>query len=154
MNVLVSTYSIFGHTKLLGQTIADAIAEYLDDSGHAIAISMHDNVVSTLADMDLVIKGSLTHNMELPREVGAVLDALPKRWCRGVRITVFDTPYRMNALLMRFTAARKLDRKLRKLGGKRVIPPETFYVVEGESPREEGEVQWAQARTAQIRSKR
>lgn len=57
----------------------------------------------------------------------------------------------MNAILARFTAAKKLDRKMRKLGGKRLVPPETFFVAEREGPLEEGEVERAQAWAAQIR---
>ncbi len=36
---------------------------------------------------------------------------------------------KMSAFLARFTAAMKLNRVLRKLGGKQVVPPETFHVV-------------------------
>ena len=79
------------------------------------------------------------------------MDALPKRSLRGVRIAAFDTSYRMNALLARFTAAKKLDRKMRKLGGKRIVSPETFFVAEREGPLEEGEVERAQAWAAQIK---
>lgn len=57
----------------------------------------------------------------------------------------------MNAILARFTAAKKLDRKMRKLGGKRLVPPETFFVAEREGPLEEGEVERAQTWATQIR---
>jgi len=148
MNALVVTYSKFGHTKMLGQTIAES----LNAGENARAISMDEIDIAELADADIVIMGSPTHNMKLPKEVGPVLDTLPKRSLRGVRTAAFDTSYRMNALLARFTAAKKLDRKMRKLGGKRIASPETFFVTEREGPLEEGEVERVQAWAAQIRS--
>lgn len=38
----------------------------------------------------------------------------------------------MSAFLARFTAAKKLNKVLRKLVGKQVAPPETFHVVNHE----------------------
>lgn len=58
-------------------------------------------------------------------------------------MAAFDTSYKMSAILARFTAARKLNRKLRRLGGKRIIPPETFHVRGREGPLYEGEIEWA-----------
>jgi flavodoxin I len=147
MNALVITFSKFGHTRMLGQ----AIAECLNADGNAQSISMDEIDITTLADADLVIMGSPTHKMNLPEAVRPVLDLLPKRSLRGVSIAAFDTSYRMNAILARFTAAKKLDRKLRKLGGKRIAPPETFFVAEREGPLEEGELERAQAWAVQIR---
>ena len=51
----------------------------------------------------------------------------------------------MSAWLARFTSARKLDKKLRKLGGKRIVSPETFHVVEREGPLYDGEIERAEA---------
>ena len=68
----------------------------------------------------------------------------------GTPGAAFDTSYKMSALLARFTAARKLARKLRNLGGKLVLPPETFHVEESEGPLYEGEVERAQAWAASI----
>jgi len=47
----------------------------------------------------------------------------------------------MSSWLARFTAARKLDKRLRQPGGKRILPPETFHVVEREGPLYDGEVE-------------
>ena len=56
----------------------------------------------------------------------------------------------LSPLLARFTAARRLAHKLRKLGGKRVVRPETFHVVEREGPLYDGEIERAGAWAASI----
>jgi hypothetical protein len=43
------------------------------------------------------------------------------------------------------TAAKPLDRRLRGLGGKRVAPPETFFMAGRERPLEDGEIERARA---------
>ena len=55
-------------------------------------------------------------------------------------MAAYDTSYKMSPFLARFTAAKKLSRKLRKLGGKQLVPPETFHVVAREGPLYDGEV--------------
>jgi hypothetical protein len=75
--------------------------------------------------------------------VRPVLEALPRGVLKGKRVAAFDTSYKMSAWLARFTAAKKLDRKLRKLGGKRILPPETFFVVDREGPLYDGEIERA-----------
>jgi hypothetical protein len=81
--------------------------------------------------------------MNLPEAIRSVLEALPKRILRGASVAAFDTSYKMSGLLGRFTAAPKLARRLRKLGGRQVVRPETFYVVEREGPLHEGEIERA-----------
>ncbi|MCK5313785.1 MAG: flavodoxin family protein, partial [Anaerolineales bacterium] len=102
-----------------------------------------------LNELDLVVIGSPTHRMNLPEAVRPVFEALPRRILRGTLIAAFDTSYKMSAWLARFTAAKKLDRKLRKLGGKRLVPPETLFVIGREGPLYDGEIErvreWAAA---------
>jgi hypothetical protein len=63
----------------------------------------------------------------------------------------------MSPFLARFTAAKKIDRKLRKLGGKRLLNPESFYVIEREGPLYEGEIErarkWAESVTEVMKIK-
>jgi flavodoxin len=96
-----------------------------------------------LENVDLVVMGSPTHRMNLPEAVRPIFESLPKRILRGVPVAAFDTSYKMSSILARFTAAKKLAQKLRKLGGKRVVPPETFYVEGREGPLYEGEIERA-----------
>jgi hypothetical protein len=90
--------------------------------------------------------------MNLPEDLRPLFKTLPRRLLRGKRVAAFDTSYKMSRWLARFTAARKLDCKLRKLGGVRAIAPETFHVVEREGPLYDGELErarsWAQSMLA------
>jgi hypothetical protein len=81
--------------------------------------------------------------MNLPEALRPILEVLPRRCLRGVNFAAFDTSYKMSAWLQPFTASKKLSRKLRKLGGKRLVPPETFHVVEREGPLYDGELERA-----------
>jgi hypothetical protein len=72
-----------------------------------------------------------------------------------VPIAAFDTSYKMSAFLARFTAAKRIDSKLRKLGGRRLAPPETFHVHEHhEGPLFDGEIErarrWAESLLARL----
>lgn len=146
MKTLIIYYSKFGHTQM----VAEAIARALQDTGTVRLISADKLHCADLELADLVIMGSPTHRMNLPEMVDAVLHTMPKDVLKGKPVAAYDTSYKMNAFLARMTAARRLDRKMRKLGGKRVVPPETFHVVDREGPLYEGELERAQAWGAQI----
>jgi flavodoxin I len=140
MNALVVYHSKFGNT----QQVAEAIAEVFQRAGTARTLRADQLAPAELQDVDLVVMGTPTHKMNLPEAVRPVFEELPRRSLRGVPIAAFDTSYKMSAFLARFTAAKRIDRKLRKLGGKRLVPPETFYVKEHhEGPLYDGEVKRA-----------
>jgi flavodoxin I len=141
MKTVIVYYSKFGHTRQL----AEAMAQQLAPGGTARAIAAAEAGAIDLQDADLVVMGSPTHRMRLPEVVQPLFDALPRKSLRGIAVAAFDTSYRMNGFLARFTAARKLDGKLRRLGGKRISPPETFFVTAREGPLEEGEIERARA---------
>jgi flavodoxin len=140
MNTLVVYFSKFGNT----QKLAEAITERLTSNGNVRTISSDDLTVNDMKDIDLVVMGSPTHNMNLPKSVKPVFENLPKRTLPGTPVAAFDTSYKMSAILAHFTAAKKLSRKLRKLGGKQIVPPATFHVVGREGPLYEGEIERAQ----------
>ncbi len=141
MNALVVYFSKFGNT----QKVAEAIAEALETAGSSRALSLEQLTASDMSDVDLIVMGSPTHRMNLPEGVRPMLEALPKRILRGTPAAAFDTSYKMSAFLARFTASKKLAQKLRKLGGRRIVPPETFHVVEREGPLYDGEIERARA---------
>ncbi|MGD9048037.1 MAG: flavodoxin family protein [Anaerolineae bacterium] len=152
MNALVVYHSQFGNT----QQVAEAIAEVFQGAGAARALSADQLAAAELQDVDLMVMGTPTHKMNLPLALRPVFEELPRRILRGVTIAAFDTSYRMSALLARFTAAKRVDRKLRKLGGKRLVPPETFHVEDHhEGPLYDGEIEraktWAQTILAKYR---
>jgi flavodoxin len=139
MNALVVYFSEFGNTR----RVAEAIAEILETAGSVRVLSLDQLTALTLKDIDLLVMGSPTHRMKLPEAVQPVLDTLPKHILPGTPVAAFDTSYKMSAFLTRFTAAKRLARKLRKLGGKQIVPPETFHVVEKEGPLYDGEIERA-----------
>lgn len=140
MNTLVVYFSKFGNTQML----AEAIAASLSSNGNDRTMSSDDLTVDDLKNADLVVMGSPTHNMNLPKSVKPVFENLPKRILPGTPVAAFDTSYKMSWLLNQFTASKRLARKLRKLGGKLVLPPEIFHVMEREGPLYEGEIERAQ----------
>ena len=145
MNTLVVYFSKFGHTR----KIAEQIAQTLQSHGSVRAIAADQLNPADLTGLDLLIFGTPTHRMNLPEALRPILASLPRRCLRGVEYAAFDTSYKMSAWLQPFTASKKLSGKLRKLGGKRLVPPQTFHVVEREGPLYDGELErareWAQA---------
>ena len=146
MQTLVVYFSKFGNR----QKVAKAIAKRMESQGPVQTISSAELTVSVMQEVDLVVMGSPTHNMNLPKAVQPMLENLPKGILRGTQVAAFDTSYKMSAILSRFTAAKKLAKKLRKLGGKPIVPPETFHVMEREGPLYEGEIERAQAWAASL----
>ena len=146
MSIAVVYHSMYGNTL----QIAEEIAEILGTAGSVRLIPMAQLTAADLEGLDLVVMGCPTHRMNLPEAVRPVLAAIPRRTMHGTPAAAFDTSYKMSALLARFTAARKLARRLRKLGGKLVLPAETFHVEESEGPLYEGELERAQAWAASI----
>ncbi|MFN2167514.1 MAG: flavodoxin family protein, partial [Anaerolineae bacterium] len=132
--------SQFGNT----QQVAEALADVLQTEGAVRTLSVDQLTAAELEGIDLLVMGTPTHKMNLPEAVRPVFDQLPRRSLRGVPVAAFDTSYEMSAFLARFTAAKRVDRNLRKLGGKRLVPPETFHVQHHhEGPLYDGEVERA-----------
>jgi flavodoxin len=142
MNALVVYHSEFGNT----QQVAEALAEVLQGAGAARTLSAEQLTAEDLQDIDLMVMGTPTHKMNLPEAIQPIFESLPRRILRGVAIAAFDTSYEMSAILARFTAAKRVDRKLRRLGGKRLVPPETFHVHRHhEGPLYDGEIERGKA---------
>lgn len=154
MKALVVYYSQFGNT----QRVAEAIADALVPEGTAHTISMEQLTSSNLADVDLVVMGTPTHRMNLPEAVRPVMKGLPKTVLRGVSTAAFDTSYKMSSLLSRFTASKRLNRTLRRLGGRPIASPEIFHVEGSEGPLYDGEIErakaWAESIIARLDSGR
>ena len=154
MDALVAYFSQFGNTK----KVAEEIAGVLTGAGKTRAVSLDELTAADLKDARLVVIGSPTHYQNLPQAVRAALDTLPKHALRGKRIAAFDTSLAMWGPLMRMTAAHRLLPRLRRLGGKKIVRPETFFVARGEVPESgerldalyEGEIERARAWAASI----
>ena len=147
MNTLVVFYSKFGNT----QQVAEVIAEELQTVGPVRLLSLEALTVDALKSAHLVVAGCPTHKMNLPKPVKTVFNALPRRIFHGPT-AAFDTSYRLEGILTCFTAAGRLQNKLRKLGGRPVTKPETFEVVERDGPLYDGELERARVWAAGILS--
>jgi flavodoxin len=151
MNALVVYYSEFGNTR----QVAEAIAEVFQGAGEARTLSINQLTTADLQDVDLVVMGTPTHKMKLPEAVQPVLESLPRRILQGIPVAAFDTSYEMGAFLARFTAAKRIDRTLCRLGGKRLTAPQTFRVHKfHEGPLLDGEIErardWAETILVQL----
>ncbi len=149
MKSLVVYYSKFGNTHL----VAEAIAEELQSAGEVSLVEFTDLADADYQGVDLVVMGCPTHKMNLPEDVRPLVADLPKKVLKGEYFAAFDTSYKMSATLSKFTASKKLASKLRKLGGKQIVPPETFHVTEREGPLYDGELDRARAWAKVILSK-
>jgi flavodoxin len=134
MNALVVYYSLYGNTR----RVAEAIGGALRPAGPVSVTSLDRLSPADLAGADLVVMGSPTHIQNVPKEVRAALAALPPKSLAGKSVAAFDTSLKMWGPLMSMTAAHGLLRRLRKLGGKRLVRPETF-LVKADEARTEGE---------------
>jgi flavodoxin len=152
MNTLVVYFSKFGNTQMLAETIGDA----LSSAGNLRVISSEQLEVVDFHCVDLVIMGSPTHKMNLPESVRPLFEQLPKKILKGKLFATFDTSYKMSWWLNQFTAGKRLAQKLRKLGGKRILPPEIFLVTGREGPLYEGEIErakdWANSILAEVKN--
>ncbi|MFN2199163.1 MAG: flavodoxin family protein [Anaerolineales bacterium] len=146
MKVLIVYFSRFGNTRLAAEVMAEAASSNGDVQVQAFA----ELTPEVLRAAELGLFGTPTHRMNLPEELRPLLAGLPKGCLRGTAVAAFDTSYKMNGFLTRMTAAKKLDRKLRRLGGKRVARPETFIVSGREGPLAEGELARARAWAAAL----
>jgi flavodoxin len=154
VEILLVYFSKFGNT----QKVAEAIADVLSSVGNVRVIPSNRLTPAELQTADLVVMGTPTHKMNLPIDVRNTFDTLPKRLLKKTPVAAFDTSYKMSAWLRPFTAARHLLSKLRKLGGKPILPPQTFHVMEREGPLHEGEIErardWAQRVLLQLEERR
>ena len=146
MKTLVAFYSVFGNT----QKVAEVIAAELKEKGVVQLVSLDKLGGADLANLDLVILGAPTHNGGLPKAVRPFFSALPRRVLKKTPGAVFDTSRKAEGWWASFTASRRLTGKLRKMGGKLVTPPQSFYIAGCEGPLLDGELERVKAWTGQI----
>ncbi|HSF83943.1 MAG TPA: flavodoxin family protein [Anaerolineales bacterium] len=139
MKSLVVYFSKFGNTQM----VAEAVAERLASRGEVVVISSDKLTKDIFEGRDLIVMGSPTHKMNLPEAVRPVFEKLPRRILRGKQVAAFDTSYKMSWWLNQFTAGKRLAQKLRRLGGRRIVPAEIFHVTGREGPLYAGELERA-----------
>ena len=87
--------------------VAGAIAETLTSRMPVKLVPLDDLKETDLSDAGLVIMGTPTHNMNLPKAVRPLLTALPRRALKGIPFAAFDTSYKLPWWLRPFTAAKR-----------------------------------------------
>ena len=140
MNILISYDSYFKNTKYL----AAAMAESLEKCGVEVGLERIYQVdFDNLSDIDLLVIGAPTHHQNMPRPIKSVLKHLPKGVLKGMKTLCYDTRYKMD-IRRSGSAAKHIDKLLRKLGGQTICPPESFFVQERRGPLYPGEIERAQ----------
>ncbi len=139
MNTLIVYESVFGNT----QALAEAIAQVIRQKG-TVRLSRVDQFSAAEAKgNDLILVGCPTHRHSVPRAVRTLLESVPRKALRGIAVAAFDTRYQM-ARWKSGSAAPRVAHKLRRLGGRQVAAPESFFVDAREGPLAKGELERAQ----------
>jgi flavorubredoxin len=166
MRALVVYESMFGNTRLVAQAVAEGLRH--DPRADVEVRSVEVRVAPAVVDdtVDVLVVGAPTHAFGLSR-VGTRRDAATRgaddvaasgdgvrEWLgcavlsHRVATATFDT--RIRRPRVPGSAARAAARRLRKLGGRPVSPPETFWVTDVAGPLVPGEIERAKAWGASV----
>jgi flavodoxin len=124
VKTLIVYFSKLGNT----QKVAEVIADTLVQAGDARAISVDELTASSLEEVDLLVVGSPTHSWNVPKAVQEVLKKMSYEGLGGKSVTAFDTSVQMWGPVKLLAASHRLWVMLRILGGKPLVPPQTFLV--------------------------
>ena len=142
MRTLVVYDSLHGNTKTIAQAIGDAIP------GGVEVLHVGEAKASGLEAYDLLVVGAPTHGASPSPDAQNFLDQIQARALEGIQVAGFDTrltdtrlAYKL--ILMFGTAAPKISKALESKGGTVVGQPAGFFVMGGEGPLRDGEVERA-----------
>jgi len=140
MRSLVIYESEYGNTE----KVARAIAEALGQHGEARVTPVRSVTALEAGDLDVLAVGAPTQRHGLPAPVKELLERTPQGELAGVRALAFDTRY-PRVRWITGSAAKEIGSRLRRLGGKVLAAPESFFVEGAEGPPEPGEEDRARA---------
>ncbi len=150
MKTLVLYDSQYGNT----QQIAEAISSQLGSLGDVALLRPSEVGQSTLTGLKMLVVGSPTQRFMATPALMAWLKGIPRHGLQGVRVATFDTrlteeQIKATPVLKWFVrkssyAAWWLAKRLKKMGGLLVLPPEGFYVEGMEGPLLPGEIERAE----------
>ena len=132
--------SKFGNTAQIANRIAETLADRLGERGTVRLASVGDVHVSEFAGLDLLVMGGPTQRQKTSPVVRAFLESIPGKPLRDVEAAAFDTRYDHP---MAGSAARRIASKLRGLGARRLLKPESVIVADREGPLIDGELERA-----------
>ncbi|HLW18490.1 MAG TPA: flavodoxin [Actinomycetota bacterium] len=168
MKIIVVYESMFGNTQIIGQAIADGLA----DLGQVTSGNVDEISAESARDADLIVVGGPTHahgmarmstrfpKVDNPKYAPSLpgttvlrswLDLVPKG---SGRCAAFDTRFDKPAWLTG-SAAKKIAKRL-KAKGFAVLAIESFFVQGGDGPLAEGEraraTEWGHSLASMIAS--
>jgi flavorubredoxin len=140
MKVLFAYDSYYKNTKM----IAEAMAHSLEKCGAQVYFERIYQVDFTnLTNIDLLVIGAPTHNQNMPRPIKSMLKRLPKGILNDIKTISFDTRYKMN-VKKSGSASMRINKLLKKIGARVIVPPESFFVQDRQGPLYPGEIERAQ----------
>lgn len=143
MKVLVIYDSMFGNTEKVAQVIAAGLG-----TGEDIRLAKVNTITpQDIMALDVLIVGSPIHGWRPTEAIKTFLDSLPPNILSGVQAAAFDTRYRSR---LSGSAAKKIEKALRRQGCSIVAPAIGFFVTGSEGPLAEGELDKATAWAKQI----
>lgn len=137
METVVAFFSVYGNTEHIARSVAGVLAPL----GPVRTMRLEEVLAGDLR-VELLVFASPTHAFGIPQQLRPVLARLPDGTLGGVKVAAFDTAmgwWPLSAL----TAAPKLLRRMRHLGGTPVAKPASFHVAATEGPLVEGELERA-----------
>lgn len=144
MDTLIVYHSVFGNTR----AVVEAIAAALSEKGAVRLIEADRFSAPEPGEAELLIVGCPTHRHNVPAVVRDMFERMHRGALRGLAVAAFDTRYHMPRWKSG-SAALRVARKLRRYGGRQVVPPESFFVAAREGPLAAGEAErawrWARA---------
>jgi flavodoxin len=148
MNILVIYDSEFSNTEQLARAIAEALGSF----GSAQTASVR-HTTPPLTGVDLLIAGCPTWKTRPSQPMRDFLASLPRQALAGVAVAAFDTEYRRTPWLFKLAAGRAVAGRLKRKGGRLVVPAERFFVIARQGPLEDGELERAAGWARQIGEK-
>jgi len=137
MKTLVVYDSVYGNTEKIARAIGDAISGEVEVV-HASAVNS-----SGLDAYGLLVVGGPTHAGRATQAMKDFLKNIPASAVAGTPVAAFDTRLTTRWVKIFGFAAGRIASSLEKLGGRLAVPPKPFYVVGGEGPLRDGEVERA-----------
>ncbi|MGC9472011.1 MAG: flavodoxin family protein [Bacteroidales bacterium] len=150
MKALIVYDSYFGNTE----KVAREMEKRMKSFAGVKVLHVNEAGLNDLNGMDVLIVGSPTRRFSPTPPVKEFLQKIPPRALKGVKTAAFDTRIDVNTIkssFLRFLvkmggyAAKPLSRRLKRKGGKNVLPPAGFLVAGTEGPLMEGESERAAA---------
>jgi flavodoxin len=145
MHTAVIVDSEFGNTYALAETIAAQLRTA--GSVDVINVRAPAGKSELPPNIDMVVVGGPTQIHGVSKPLTEYLNALPPRILANIPYASFDTRVRGWPVLTG-AASGGISKRLKKLGARMIMPPESFLVMGKEGPLVDGEMErahvWAQ----------